>query len=128
MNKKTEKKLEKQVGKKLGKQIEKEVDKEVKKEVDRRLHERVYGNAKQHAGKFNKEFKNEIAVGITAAFAFLIALSWREPIKKSVDGLVLSFGLTAKAIYVEYLSALIMTLIAVLVLMVISRWKVQEEA
>lgn len=127
MDKATEKKLEKQVGKKLGKQIEKEVDREVKKEVERRLHEKIYGNAKERASKFNKEFKNEIAVGITAAFAFLIALSWRGPIQKSVDALVLRLGLVGKAIYIEYLSALIMTLIAVFVLMGISKWKTQEE-
>lgn len=127
MNKKTEKALEKKVGKKLGKQIEKEVDKEVKKEVERRLHEKIYGNAKESASKFNKEFKNEIAVGITAAFAFLIALSWRGPIQKSVDGLINRLGLVGQAIYIEYLSALIMTLIAVFVLMGISKWKIQEE-
>ncbi len=127
MNKKTEKALEKKVGKKLGKKIEKEMEKEVKKEVTKRLHERVYGNAKEQASRFNKEFKNEVAVGITAAFAFLIALSWREPIQKSVDGLVARMGLVGQAIYIEYLSALIMTLIAVLVLMGISKWKVQEE-
>tara|TARA_Y100000310_G_C20303785_1_gene633020 strand:+ start:285 stop:695 length:411 start_codon:yes stop_codon:yes gene_type:complete len=135
MDKKTEKKLEKKVGKKLSKQIgreveaemEKEVKKEVAKEVKKRLHERIYGGARERATAFNKEFKNEIAVGITAAFAFLIALSWRGPIQKSVDSLVVSLGLTGKAIYVEYLSALIMTLIAVLVLMLVSRWKVKEE-
>ena len=64
-----------------------------------------------------------MATGIIAAFAFLIALSWRAPIEKSVNQLIERLDLTGKAIYIEYLSAVVITLIAVLVFMLISNWK-----
>lgn len=123
MDSKTEKKIEKEVRK----EIENELDKEIQKEVKKRLHERFYESTVSSTTKFKKEFRREVVVGVTAAFAFLIALSWRNPIQKSVDSLVTNFGLTGKAIYIEYLSALIITLLAVLVLMLISRWKSEEQ-
>jgi len=78
---------------------------------------------KNSARKFKSEFKKQIATGIVAAFAFLIALSWREPIKKSVDALIIKMNLSGQQIYLEYLSAFMITAIAVLVLIIVSRWK-----
>ena len=109
------------------KQIEKKIKEDVEKEVRKRIHKRIYETTFSSAVKFNKEFKNQIVIALTAAFAFLIALSWRNPIQKSVDKLIEKLGLVGKAVYIEYLSALVITLIAVLVLMVISRWKTREE-
>ena len=126
MNKKTEKKIEKEVRKEVEKELEQEIDKEIKEEVKKRLHERFYESTVSSTNKFKKEFRREVVVGVTAAFAFLIALSWRNPIQKSVDSLIANFGLTGKAIYIEYLSALLITLLAVLVLMLVSRWKIEE--
>ena len=122
MDNETEKKIEKEVRK----EIENELDKEIKEEVKKRLHERFYESTVSSTNKFKKEFRREVVVGITAAFAFLIALSWRSPIKNSVDSLIANFGLTEKSIYIEYLSALIITLLAVLVLMLVSRCKSEE--
>ena len=78
---------------------------------------------KNSARRFKLEFRKQIATGIVAAFAFLIALSWREPIKNSVDSLIIRMGLSGQQIYLEYLSAFMITAIAVLVLIIISRWK-----
>jgi len=122
-----DKKIEKKIETEIRKEVEKEIEKEIKEEVKKRLHERIYRSTMGSATKFKKEFRREVVVGVTAAFAFLIALSWRGPIQKSVDSLIANLGLTGKAIYIEYLSALVITLLAVLVLMLVSRWKIEGE-
>jgi len=123
MDKKTEKKIETEIKK----EVEKELEKEIKKEVKKRLHERVYERTVSSTVKFRKEFREELVIAITAAFGFLVALSWRSPIKKSIDGLIEKLGLVGKAVYIEYLSALVITLLAVLVLMMVSRWKSEKD-
>lgn len=142
MNKKTEKDLEKKVGKRIGDKIKKEVDKEVekevkekvdrvekeiKKEVEKQLHLRLFEEAKSTALAFKKEFRNQMVVAITAAFAFLLALSWRTPIQGSLNNVMAGAGLTGDSVLVGYLSALLITLVGVLVLMWISKWKVDKE-
>jgi len=126
MNKQTEKKIKRQVEKEIRKDVEKEIEKEVEKKVQKALHEVVYERTLSSALRFKKEFREQIVIAITAAFAFLIALSWRNPIQKSVDLMIVGLGLKGGAVYLEYLSALVITLIAVLVLMWVSRWKSKE--
>jgi uncharacterized membrane protein YdbT with pleckstrin-like domain len=127
VSKQTEKKIKKEVEKEIRKEVEKGISREVEKEVKKALHEVVYERTLSSALKFKREFKDQIVIAITAAFAFLIALSWRNPIQKSVDSMIESLGLKGSAIYLEYLSALVITLIAVLVLMWISKWKSKED-
>lgn len=129
MGKKVVKDIQKEIDKEVEKEVKKEVEKEVeavKKEVEKRLHLRLYENTKYGALKFGTEFRRHVVTGVTAAFAFLIALSWRAPIQKSVDLMIVNMGLGGKQIYVEYLSAMAITLLAVLVLMWVSIWEVKK--
>ena len=102
--------------------MEKEEKEQVKKEVKKRFRERVYGKTKASALKFRKEFKKQSLLAITAAFGFLVALSWREPISGGVNLIVSKLGVDDKLVYYQFLSAVIVTLIAVLVLMIVSKW------
>lgn len=130
MKKSVEKKIEEKVGKKVSQEIKKEVEKEVKDEVKRevrkRLHYKIYERTKGSALAFKKEFQSQVVVAVSAALGFLIALSWRTPIQKAVDGLIVRLGLGGEAVYIEFLSALVITLIAVLILMWVSKWKSGE--
>jgi len=140
LGKEIKKDIEKEVSKEVKDKVEKEVEKaekkiekDVEKEVRKRLSERVYQGGwkayertKGSAVLFGSEFRTHTATAITAAFAFLIALSWRTPIQSSVDNLIKSIGLVGGAVYIEYLSALMITLIAVLGLMWVSRWTAKE--
>jgi len=145
MNSKTEKKIEKEMGKNVVKDIQKQIDKEVekkveqgvkegvkeveeavKKEVEKSLHIKFYEGAKDSALRFKTEFKKQVVVAISAALGFLIALSWRTPIQNSIDNLIKLLGLKGSAIYLEFFSALLITLIAVLGLMWISKWNVKD--
>ena len=106
--------------------LTKKEEKIVEKEVRKRLHKRVYERTKNSALKFKKEFKKHTVGAITAAFAFLIALSWRQPIQSSVINLIERLGLVGKEIYIEYLSAVSITIIAVLGIMWVSKWSSEE--
>ena len=103
------------------KEVEKQTDK-IEKKLTKKLHKRLFITTRAHAGKFKNEVKKHTATAITAAFGFLIALSWRTPIQNSVNNMIESFGLIESAIYYEYLSAIFITIIAVLALMIVAKW------
>ncbi len=65
---------------------------------------------------FKEEFKKQTVIAITAAFAFLIALVWRDYIMSIIK--------TDEATLV---STIIVTLICVIGLVIISKWSSTEE-
>lgn len=81
---------------------------------------------KKDANKFRREVKRHIVTGITAAFGFLIALTWREPIADLVNMLVENFDIQNEILF-KFITAIIMTLIAALVLMYLTRWAAKDE-
>ena len=137
MDKKIEKVLEKKIGKTEAKALKKDIEKEIRKDVEEevekklkliKLHRKIYSKTKTSALAFKKEFQKHIITAISAAFGFLIALSWRTPIKNSVDAFIEKLKLGGQAIFLEYLSAIIITIIAVLALMWITRWEVKSQS
>lgn len=129
--------VEKDLNKKIDNVLDKKVrkDKEIKKvganvdvedEVRRRVASKLLAGTKKQAHKLRKEFRKQSSTAITAAFAFLIALSWREPISESVKLLVDYLGLSGSLIYYKYLTAFFVTIIAVLFLVAISHWMSKE--
>ncbi|MFZ5954853.1 MAG: DUF5654 family protein [Nanoarchaeota archaeon] len=79
-------------------------------------------NVKKEASNFKKEFKKQTFTAISAALGFLIALSWREPISDLITKIVEEAGLTKDLIRYKFLSAIIITVICVLFLIIISKW------
>ena len=83
--------------------------------------------AKRARENFNREFNKQLLTAITAAFAFLIALSWREPIAEALNILLEPLG-ARETILIKFASALFITLIAALVLLFLTkRLKSDEE-
>lgn len=132
-------KVEGKIEKQVDKIIEKEIDRskevkvktkkeqgEIKEEVKKQMGEKFLKGAKKSAGRLRNEFRKQTSTAITAAFAFLIALSWREPISETVQVAVSRFGLDGSIIYYKYLTAFIVTVIAVLFLVAISHWVSRE--
>jgi uncharacterized membrane protein YdbT with pleckstrin-like domain len=106
----------------INEKLTKKEKKIVEKEIRKRLRNRISGAAK----KFHVTFKKQIVVAVSAALGFLVALSWREPIKEAVDFLIAKLGL-AGAIGFKFLSALVITLVAVVALMLVSKWASEKE-
>ena len=57
--------------------------------------------------------KSRIATAVAAAFAFVIALTWNDTIRKGVDTLVKELGLTGPSYFYSLLAALVITVICV---------------
>lgn len=73
------------------------------------------------------EYRKQVVAGITAAFAFLIALAWREPIERVIKFLVPWIGVGQDSILQLLISAVIITSIAALCLVYLSRWAAKAE-
>jgi len=88
---------------------------------------RAHQKAKEKASKFKKEFRKHSTTAILAALAFLIALSWRDFISDSVNKIVSSLGVSDQLYFYKLLSALLITILAIFGIMIISKFKVEEE-
>ncbi len=96
----------------------------MKRKVKRIVEEKAIPAARE----FHNEFKRQIVTGITAGFAFLIALSWREPISEAVNLLIERFGVNpAAGMIYKFVSAILVTLLATIGLVFLSKWSVKDK-
>ncbi len=82
--------------------------------------------AREKTKKFKKEFRKQATIATLAAFAFLIALTWRDFISNTVDKIVTSLGVSDQLYLYKLLSAILVTLIAILGIMLVSKFKIEE--
>ena len=78
--------------------------------------------AKESAKKFKRELKKSTNTAIVAAFAFLIALSWRDLIIEYVDKISANNLLQGK-----FVTAVTITLISVLGILLVTKLLSNEE-
>lgn len=86
--------------------------KEVIKEINKKIHAKVVSKATL----LGREFKKQTSTAIMAAFGLIIALSWKDVIVDLVNKINLfnGYGLIA--------SAIVVTLISVLGILLVSKW------
>ncbi|MEM3405908.1 MAG: DUF5654 family protein [Candidatus Pacearchaeota archaeon] len=111
---------------KLTLQQKEEIKKEIQKEIQKKLTEKIKQKAKESASEFKREFKKQIVTAISGAFAFLIALTWRTPIEKSVNNIVKRLNLNKEAYYYEYIAAIIITILGVIAVMLLTKWATEK--
>jgi small-conductance mechanosensitive channel len=87
-----------------------------KKAVVAEINKKVAEKLKSQASEVKNEFKKQVSGAIIAAFGLIIALSWKDVITELVNqfAIVKSYGLIV--------SALILTFISVMGIMIISKW------
>jgi len=78
--------------------------------------------AKKSALKFKREFKKSTTTAIVAAFGFLIALTWRDVISEWVTKIS-----SASPLQSNLISAVIITIISVIGILIISRLNNEEK-
>ena len=78
------------------------------------------------AKEVKKEIRNKTTTAILAAFAFIIALVWRDVIKEAVDAIVKKAGIEGTGYIYTITSALLVTVICVVGIMFFSRWSEKE--
>ena len=81
----------------------------------------------EKTNKFKSEVRKNITTAILAAFAFIIALVWRDAIQEGVDKLIISFGLFESLYFYKFVVALLVTLICVAGILIFSRYAEKEE-
>ena len=73
-----------------------------------------------------KELKNEtkrhVVTAIVAAFGFIIALVWRDTIKEYVGIFMVKLSISGPSALISFYTALITTLVAVIGIIIITRW------
>jgi len=77
---------------------------------------------KESAKKFNLEFKKSLNTALIAAFGFLIALTWRDVITEYINQIT-----TISPVKGRLISALIITIICVLGILIITKFMRVEE-
>jgi len=80
----------------------------------------------QNAVEVQKEVRKHIITAISAAFAFIIALFWRDAIQAGMDSLLASIGLTGDAYIYKILVAIIVTILAVIGILLLARMEKKE--
>lgn len=108
------------------KEVKKSNKKPSKKRKVKEVRSKIINKTKNSANKFKLEFRERLVLGITSALGFLIALTWREPFSEFVALLIKDLGLKEQLIY-KFVSALVFTIIAVIILIFISRWNVKKD-
>lgn len=104
-------------------EVKKEVEKQLEKQVKKRLSQAVL----EKSSEVRQEFKTQASGAIIAAFGFLIALVWKDLVTKIMENLTPP-GLIATYPYIAQLySAILVTFIAVVGIMLVSRWAKKPE-
>ena len=77
--------------------------------------------------KRSKETAKHITTAITAAFAFVIALTWKDVIRKTINSVVAKMGISESVYFYEYIIAIIITGVCVIGIMVASKYGAKKE-
>jgi|TARA_B100001971_G_C18223754_1_gene558929 hypothetical protein len=80
-----------------------------------------------HITKFQKEFRKQATLAMIAAFGFLIALAWRDFLSDSTTRLIEKLGVTEALYFYKFIAAVLITLIAIVGIMIVSKIKVEEK-
>ena len=86
----------------------------------------VIRKLKDGALKVKQEARNHTVTAISAAFAFVIALVWRDAIRKALDAIVLKLKLPETAYIHEFVIAGILTVVCVIGILVVSKFSIKE--
>ena len=96
--------------------LSKQERKEVVKEINKKMRDKV----KSHAHSLRSEFKKQTSTAIMAAFGLIIALSWKDVITDAIGRIEFIKG------YGLLMSAVILTIVSVVGILLISRWAKEE--
>ncbi len=91
-----------------------------RKEVVKEINKKLAAKVKSHTDSLKSEFKKQTSTAIMAAFGLIIALSWKDVITDAISRIdfVKGYGLL--------MSAVILTIVSVIGILVISKWAKEE--
>jgi len=135
--KQVKKEVEKEVKsseKKIEKEVTKDVEKKLEKKFNLRFNKRLVSELRKQGGHIHRgstnvvsKFKEHASTAIIAALSFLIALSWKDFISKIIKGSIKISALEKYPYLADLYSAIIITLIAIVGIMIVSKWVKKKE-
>lgn len=78
--------------------------------------------AKQAMKNLGNETKQHTVTAIVAAFGFIIALVWKDAIKGYVNLVIVKFSISGASYVITLYTAIVTTIIAVIGIVIITRW------
>lgn len=105
----------------LTKAQEAEVKKEVAEQVQKR-ESKILQRLKSGTGAFKNEFHKQTITAIIAAFGLVIALSWQTVIKGIIESIPKKGILLYHPYITDIYTAIVVTIIAVIAILILSRW------
>jgi len=109
------------------KQIERNVEKHIAKHVKKSVPEHLSKHLISKKEFFNSQVKQHTTTAIIAAFSFLIALSWKDFISHIAISLTKPITLEKYPYLADFYSAIIITIIAVIGIILITKWAKKPE-
>jgi len=88
---------------------------------------KIGATAKEKAFKFQKEMRRNTITAISAGFAFLIALFWKDTITEIVNDVISKIGIPSSTLMYRLLIAVLVTLICVAGIVIISELLEEKE-
>ncbi|MBW2995669.1 hypothetical protein KY332_00040 [Candidatus Woesearchaeota archaeon] len=82
---------------------------------------------KQGTAEFKRRVRQRTLTAVTAAFAFIIALVWKDAIRKVIDAFVARLKVPETAYLHEFIIAILLTVVCVIAIMLFSKLEVKEE-
>lgn len=73
-------------------------------------------------GAIKKEIQRDVVGPVVASFGFIIALVWRDAIKASLDEYLIKMGLLDKAYLYNFISAIIVTCVVIVIMIMVTRF------
>ncbi|MBW2977546.1 hypothetical protein KY331_01755 [Candidatus Woesearchaeota archaeon] len=77
--------------------------------------------------KLRFEMRKAIVGAIVAAFGVLIALVWKDVVKDFVDKIVAAMNIPESAAYYHLISAIIITIVCVIGIIIVGRFSIQDQ-
>ena len=96
-----------------------------KTNIDEKMSEQTE-RLKKRTSKFEKEVRKNIITAILAAFAFIIALVWRDVIQEGVNKIIAYANLSQDGFIYKLLATFIITIFCVIGIMFIARFEKKE--
>jgi len=83
-------------------------------------------HVEEHLTKFQVEVRKHTATAISAAFALVIALVWKDAIQAFVDNMLKNLNITENLHLYRLVVAIVVTIICVVGIFIISRWSEKQ--
>lgn len=96
--------------------------KKIKKNIGTRI-----STVSQAYTKVQREIRKSTATAVLAAFAFVIALVWRDAIQDGINALVGKLGISGTGYIYRITATLLVTVICVLGIVFFSRWSEKSD-